>query len=79
MPIYRDIIIGAENDEIQRTIPLQDSVIVIKDRTIWRITGSVFEDFTATILDDTCSIAGRDSAAKLNNTVLCCRTRDLLP
>lgn len=69
VPIYRDIIIGAENDEIQRTIPLQDSVIVIKDRTIWRITGSVFEDFTATILDDTCSIAGRDSAAKLNNTV----------
>ena len=69
VPIYRDIIIGAENDEIQRTIPLQDSVIVIKDRTIWRITGSAFEDFTATILDDTCSIAGRDSAAKLNNTV----------
>jgi hypothetical protein len=69
VPIARDLIVGAEYDEIQRIIPLQDMVIVIKDRTIWRITGSAFEDFLATIHDDTCSIAGRDSAAKLNNTV----------
>jgi hypothetical protein len=69
VPIARDMIVGAEYDEIQRIIPLQDMVIVIKDRTIWRITGTVFEDFIPTIHDDTCSIAGRDSAAKLNNTV----------
>jgi hypothetical protein len=68
-PIARDILVGAEYDEIQRIVPLQDMVIVIKDRTIWRITGTVFEDFQASILDDTCSIAGRDSAVKLNNTV----------
>ncbi len=69
VPIARDLIVGAEYDEIQRIIPLQDMVIVIKDRTIWRITGTVYEDMIATILDDTCSIAGRDSAVKLNNTV----------
>ena len=69
VPIARELTVGAEYDEIQRIIPLQDAVIVIKDRTIWRITGSVFEDFIATIHDDTVSIAGRDSATKLNNTV----------
>jgi hypothetical protein len=68
-PLARELVVGEQNDEIQRIVPLRDSVIVIKDRTIWRITGSVFEDFTATILDDTCSIAGRDSAVKLNNAV----------
>lgn len=69
VPIARELVVGAEYDEIQRVIALQDMVVVIKDRTIWRITGSVFEDFVASILDDTVSIAGRDSAAKLNNTI----------
>lgn len=69
VPIARDIIVGAEYDGIERIIPLRDMVIVIKTSSIWRITGSVFEDFVATIVDDTCAISGRDSAAKLNNTV----------
>lgn len=69
VPIYRETIIGAEDDEIQRAIALRDSVIVIKDDTIWRITGSSFEDLVAAPLDDTTSCAGRDSYAKLNNTI----------
>jgi len=69
VPLYRDTIVGAQDDEIQRVIKLRDFVIVVKDKTVWRITGSVFEDFVATLLDDTTSCAGRDSYAKLNNTV----------
>jgi hypothetical protein len=68
-PLARELVVGAENDEIQRIIPLRDSVIVIKDRSVWRITGSAFEDFVAAPLDDTTSCAGRDSYAKLNNTI----------
>jgi hypothetical protein len=59
VPLIREIVVGAENDEIQRIIALQEAVIVIKDRSVWRVTGSVFEDFVATPLDDT----------KLNNCV----------
>ncbi len=69
VPLIRELVVGAENDEIQRIIPLRDSVIVVKDRSVWRITGSVFEDFIASPLDDTTSCAGRDSYAKLNNCV----------
>ena len=69
VPLYRDTIVGAQDDEIQRAIALTDSVMVIKDRSIWRITGSVFEDFVCTRLDDTTSCAGRDSYVKLNNTI----------
>lgn len=68
-PIANELVVGAESDEIQRIIALRDSVIVIKDRSIWRITGSVFDDLVATIVDDTVSVYGRDSAAKLNNTI----------
>ncbi len=68
-PLARELVCGAENDEIQRIIPLRDSVVVIKDRSIGRITGSAFEDFVYAPLDDTTSCAGRDSYAKLNNTI----------
>lgn len=68
-PEYRYTIVGSQEDEIQRVIALRDSCIVVKDRTIWRITGSAFEDLSCTLLDDTTSCAGRDSYAKLNNTI----------
>jgi hypothetical protein len=69
VPLVRELVVGAENDEIQRVIPLRDAVIVIKDRSVWRITGSAFGDFVSAPLDDTTSCAGRDSYAKLNNCV----------
>lgn len=63
-----DIIVGGEDEEIQRIIPLRASVIVIKDRSIWRLTeGAPGEE--PVFIDNTVSIAGRDSAAELNNTV----------
>lgn len=69
VPASREIVVGSEDDEIQRVIALRDSVIVIKNSTVWRITGSVFEDLVAARLDDTTSCAGRDSYAKINNTI----------
>jgi hypothetical protein len=63
-----EIIVGGEDEEIQRVIPLRSSVIVIKDHSVWRLVEGVPAE-EPTFLDDTVSIAGRDSAAKLNNTV----------
>lgn len=69
MPRYRNIIVGGEDEEIQRIIPLRSSVIVIKDRSIWRLSECEPGDAQPVFLDNTCSISGRDSAAVLNNTV----------
>jgi hypothetical protein len=69
MPRYRNIIVGGEDEEIQRIIPLRSSLIVIKDRSIWRISEAEPGEADPVILDNTCQIAGRDSAAVLNNTV----------
>jgi len=69
MPKARNIIVGGEDEEIQRIIPLRTSVIVIKDHSIWRLTETEPGDATPVFLDNTCSISGRDSAAVLNNTV----------
>lgn len=69
-PIYRDILVGSEDDRIHRVIALRDSVVVIKERSIWRIVGSYFDDFTAVRIDDTVTSISRESAAKLNNNVI---------
>lgn len=69
MPRVRNIIVGGEDEEIQRIIALRSSLIVIKDRSIWRITEAEPGDAYPVILDNTCAISGRDSAAVLNNTV----------
>ncbi len=69
MPKARNIIVGGEDEEIQRIIALRTSVIVIKDHSIWRLTECEPGDAEPVFLDNTCSISGRDSAAVLNNTV----------
>lgn len=68
MPRARNIIVGGEDEEIQRIIALKSSLIVIKDRSIWRLTDA--EPGEAPVfIDNTAAIMGRDSAAVLNNTV----------
>ncbi len=69
MPRVRNIIVGGEDEEIQRIIPLRSSLIIIKDRSIWRLTEAEPGDAEPVFLDNTCQISGRDSAAVLNNTV----------
>lgn len=69
MPRWRNIIVGGEDEEIQRIIALRSSLIVIKDRSIWRLTEAEPGDAEPVFIDNTCQIAGRDSAAVLNNTV----------
>jgi hypothetical protein len=68
MPRARRIKIGGGDEEIQRILALKSSLIIIKDRSIWRLTDA--EPGEAPVLiDNTCGIAGRDSAAVLNNAV----------
>lgn len=69
-PLYRDLLIGSEDDQVLRILPLRDSVIVIKSRSVWRITGSAFEDLLAERIDDTIRCVSRESAAKVNNSVI---------
>jgi hypothetical protein len=69
MPRVRNIVVGGEDEEIQRIIPLRSSLIVIKDRSIWRISDAEPGEADPVFLDNTCQISGRDSAAVLNNAV----------
>lgn len=64
--------VGPQNESIGRLLPLRDSLIIIKERSIWRVTGTSVTNFTVSLLDNTISIGNNyESAAVLNNTVIC--------
>jgi len=72
VPYVNYLPVGAQNDQIQRIIALRDSLIIIKERTIWRLTGTSENSFSVSILDNTVTVGDRyDSAAVLNNQVHC--------
>ena len=68
MPVINNIIVGGEDEEIQRILAINGSLIVIKDRSIWRLTEAEVGE-APILIDNTCGISGRDSAAVLNNAV----------
>lgn len=68
MPRARNIIVGGEDEEIQRIIALKSTLFVIKDRSIWSLTdGDPGE--APSFVDNTAAVMGRDSVAVLNNVV----------
>lgn len=72
VPLTNFFPVGAQGEEIQRIIALRDSLIVIKERSIWRLTGTSEGSFSVSILDNTVVVGDRyDSAAVLNNQVMC--------
>lgn len=64
----RNIIVGGADEEIQRILALRGSLIIIKDRSVWRLTLAEVGE-APVLLDNTCGIMGRDTAATLNNAV----------
>lgn len=69
VPFANSIAIGSKNKAIQRGLALRNSVIVLKDDGVNKITGDNPRNFSATSLDNTVFIIAGDSASKANNTV----------
>ena len=69
VPLIYKFFVGSRLEEIQRVIALRDSVIIIKDNSIYRLVGSTVDNFQISLLDNTVSIISRDSAAVINNSI----------
>jgi hypothetical protein len=68
-PLANSLAMGSKNKAILRGIALRNSVIVLKEDGVFKITGDNPRNFTATPLDNTVFIIAGDSASKANNTV----------
>lgn len=69
-PATNFLAIGRKNQEILRGIALRDSVIVLKEDGVFRITGDSVDTFTVTTLDDTVVCLSASSASVINNQII---------
>ncbi len=62
---------GSANFPIKRILSLKDSVFVLKDDGIFRITGYDLASFQVTLFDNTVQLIANDSAVTLVNQIYC--------
>jgi hypothetical protein len=63
--------VGSKDKAIVRTIALRDSLFILKEDAIYRLTGTSTANFIITLLDASAQIIAPDSAAVLNNQIYC--------
>jgi len=72
VPIINTIDVGSKDSPIFRIIPLRDSLFVLKEDGVFRISGeSALGGFSLTPFDNSTLITNYDSPAVLNNQVYC--------
>lgn len=71
VPLTNLIYIGGGDKPIFRVIALRDSVVVLKQDGVFRITGTDPSQLTVTPFDTTIILIAPDSAYTLNNTIFC--------
>jgi hypothetical protein len=69
VPTLSYLLIGASNKKILRIVPLRNSIIVVKEEGVYRVTGDSPANFSATPLDLTVYCKARDSVSALANQV----------
>lgn len=71
VPILNYLNVGAANQPIRKILALRESLIVMKDNEIYRVFGTAPGNFQVTLLDNTVSIKGTETAVVFNNRVFC--------
>jgi hypothetical protein len=69
VPLVNFFPVGSKNAAILRCAALRDSLILIKQDGVWRVTGDGPDNFTATLLDGTVICVASNSADIINNQV----------
>lgn len=69
VPLIQFLTVGSENAAILRIAALRDSLIIIKEDGVFRLSGDAPNNFVVTILDSTVICGWPDSVAVINNQV----------
>jgi hypothetical protein len=69
VPSVNNIDIGPKNKKILRILGLRDSLFILKEEGIYRLTGSDITNFQVLLFDSSANIIAPDSANILNNQI----------
>jgi hypothetical protein len=78
VPLVNRFTVGDSSESIRRVFALRESVMIIKERSVWRGTGNTPESFSLTLLDNTVSIRADEACALLNNEVYALTTQGVV-
>jgi hypothetical protein len=76
VPIVNYVDVGPRDKEIVRILPLRDSLMILKEEGVYRLSGLV-APFTVSPSDSSANIVAADSAAVLNNLIYCFTTQGI--
>lgn len=71
VPVLQYLAVGSENFPILRGIALRESVFVLKDDGIYKITGNDISSFQVTLFDSSARLRAPETAVVLNNQIYC--------
>ncbi len=71
VPLVNYLDIGPKDKAILRIIALRDSLFIFKEDGIYRLTGEISPNFSATLFDNSTQLIAPDTAAVLNNQIYC--------
>lgn len=69
VPLLNYLELGPRDKEIKRILALRDSLFVLKEDGVYRITGSQAPNFSAVLFDGSTQIIAPDTAVTLNNQI----------
>lgn len=75
VPLTNSVNVGPKDKPILRIIGLRDSLFILKEEGIYRLTGEDFTNFTVSLFDNSANITAPDSAVVLNNQIYCLTTQ----
>lgn len=69
VPVINKLFVGSRNKAIKRVLSLRNSVIILKEDGVFKITGDSPQNFLAVALDNTVVVNAANSAVNLNNKI----------
>lgn len=69
VPVVNKISVGSKNQAIKRILPLRNSVLILKEDGVFKITGDSPQNFLAVALDSTVKTVAANSAVVMDNKV----------
>jgi hypothetical protein len=78
VPLLQYLDAGSADKNIKRIIALRDSVFILKEDGIYRMTGTSVSDFDISLFDNTAILIGDETAVTLNNQVFAYTTQGVV-
>lgn len=75
IPIVNYADVGPKDKKIKRIIALRDSLFILKEEGVYRLTGETSSNYFITLFDNSAAILGPDTATVMNNQIYCLTTQ----